>query len=72
VADDGAGFTTEEQAKLFEPFLLVAPRGARKLPGTGLLLTVTRRLVQLLGGKISVESEVDRGTWFTVNLPVKP
>jgi len=71
VADDGAGFTTEEQAKLFEPFLLVAPRGTRKLPGTGLLLTVTRRLVQLLGGKISVESEVDRGTWFTVNLPVK-
>jgi signal transduction histidine kinase/HAMP domain-containing protein len=71
VADDGAGFTTEEQAKIFEPFLLVAPRGTRKLPGTGLLLTVTRRLVQLLGGKISVESEVDRGTWFTVNLPVK-
>jgi signal transduction histidine kinase/HAMP domain-containing protein len=71
VADDGAGFTTEEQAKLFEPFLMVAPRGTRKLPGPGLLLTVTRRLVQLLGGKISVESEVDRGTWFTVNFPVK-
>jgi signal transduction histidine kinase/HAMP domain-containing protein len=71
VADDGAGFTTEEQAKIFEPFLPIAARGTRKLPGPGLLLTVTRRLVQLLGGRISVESEVDRGTWFTVNLPVK-
>ncbi len=70
VADDGAGFSTEEQAKIFEPFLLVAPRGGRKLPGTGLLLTAAQRLVRLLGGKISVESEVDRGTWFTVSLPV--
>ncbi len=70
VADDGAGFSTDEQAKIFEPFLLVAPRGGRKLPGTGLLLTAAQRLVRLLGGKISVESEVDRGTWFTVSLPV--
>ena len=71
VADDGGGFSTEEQAKIFEPFLQVGPRGARKLPGTGLLLTVCQRLVRLLGGKISVESEVDRGTWFTVSLPLQ-
>ncbi len=71
VADDGVGFSTEEQAKLFEPFLQVGPRGARKLPGTGLLLTVCQRLVRLLGGKITVESEVDRGTWFTVTLPAQ-
>ncbi|MBI4013552.1 MAG: GAF domain-containing protein [Candidatus Rokubacteria bacterium] len=69
VTDDGVGFSPEEQAKLFEPFLQVGPRGARKLPGTGLLLTVCQRLVPLLGGKITVESEVDRGTWFTVTLP---
>ncbi len=71
VADDGAGFSAEEQARIFEPFLQVGPRDARKFPGTGLLLTVCQRLVQLLGGKIRVESEVDRGTWFTVTLPAQ-
>ena len=71
VADDGAGFSAEEQARIFEPFLQVGPRDARKFPGTGLLLTVCQRLVQLLGGKIKVESEVDRGSWFTVTLPAQ-
>ncbi|MBI3455171.1 MAG: GAF domain-containing protein [Candidatus Rokubacteria bacterium] len=71
VADDGQGFSTEEQARIFEPFLQVSPRDGRKLPGTGLLLTVCQRLVQLLGGKIRVESEIDRGTWFTVTLPLQ-
>jgi signal transduction histidine kinase len=71
VADDGVGFSDEEQERLFEPFLQVAPRDGRPMPGTGLLLTVAQRLVQLLGGKIRVESEVDRGTWFTVSLPAQ-
>jgi len=71
VADDGAGFSDEEQEKLFEPFLEVGPRDGRPLPGTGLLLAVAQQLVQLLGGKIRVESEVDRGTWFTVSLPTQ-
>jgi signal transduction histidine kinase/HAMP domain-containing protein len=71
VTDDGAGFTREEQARLFEPFLSVAPRGGRKLPGPGLLLTVCQRLVKLLGGKLTVESEVDRGTGFTLTLPLQ-
>jgi signal transduction histidine kinase len=69
VADDGAGFSPEEQARIFEPFLQIAPRGGRSLPGTGLLLTVCQRLAQLLGGKLKVESEPDRGTWFTLTLP---
>jgi signal transduction histidine kinase len=71
VLDDGAGFTAEEKARIFQPFLHVAPRGGRQLPGTGLLLTVGQRLVQQLGGKLTVESEVDRGTTFTVSLPAK-
>jgi signal transduction histidine kinase len=71
VMDDGAGFTPDEHARLFEPFLHVAPRGGRALPGTGLLLAVGQRLVQQLGGKLSAKSEVDRGTTFTVSLPVK-
>ncbi|HSF03759.1 MAG TPA: ATP-binding protein, partial [Solirubrobacterales bacterium] len=71
VADDGAGFSDEEQERLFEPFLQVGPRDGRPLPGTGLLLMVAQRLVQALGGKIRVESEIDRGTWFTVSLPAQ-
>jgi signal transduction histidine kinase len=71
VADDGLGFSAEEQAKLFEPFLRVAPRGGRKLPGPGLLLTVCQRLVRLQGGRIAVQSEVDRGTSFTVTIPIQ-
>jgi hypothetical protein len=71
VSDDGIGFTPEEQARIFRPFCAVAPRGGRTLPGTGLLLTVAERLVLALGGKIKMESEVDRGSWATVTLPVQ-
>jgi signal transduction histidine kinase len=71
VTDDGAGFTPDEHARLFEPFLHVAPRGGRPMPGTGLLLAVGQRLVEQLGGKLTAKSEVDRGTTFTVSLPVK-
>jgi signal transduction histidine kinase/HAMP domain-containing protein len=71
VADDGIGFTPEEQGRIFRPFCPVGPRGGRALPGTGLLLTVAERLVIALGGKIKIESEVDRGTWVTVTLPVQ-
>jgi signal transduction histidine kinase len=71
VSDDGAGFLPEEQARLFQPFVHVAPRNGRAMPGTGLLLAVGQRLAQQLGGTITVKSEVDRGTAFTVSLPVK-
>ena len=71
VADDGIGFAPEEQGRIFRPFCPVGPRGGRALPGTGLLLTVAERLVLALGGKIKIESEVDRGTWVTVTLPVQ-
>jgi signal transduction histidine kinase len=71
VADDGLGFTQEEQGRIFRPFCPVGPRNGRALPGTGLLLTVAERLVVALGGKIKVESEPDRGSWITVTLPVQ-
>ena len=69
VADDGIGFTQEEQGRIFRPFCQVGPRAGRTLPGTGLLLTVAERLVIALGGRIKLESEPDRGTWVTVTLP---
>ena len=71
VADDGLGFTQEEQARIFRPFCPVGPRDGRSLPGTGLLLTVAERLVMAIGGKIKIESELDRGTWVTVTLPAQ-
>lgn len=71
VADDGIGFTPEEQARIFRPFCAVGPRDGRNFPGTGLLLTVAERLTLALGGKIKMESEVDRGSWVTVTLPVQ-
>ncbi len=71
VADDGVGFTPEEQKRILQPFCAVSPRNGRALPGTGLLLTVADRLVAALGGKIRVESEPDRGTWVTVALPAQ-
>jgi signal transduction histidine kinase len=71
VADDGLGFTPEEQSRIFRPFCQVGPRGGRTLPGTGLLLAVADRLVIALGGRIKMESEPDRGSWVTVTLPVQ-
>jgi signal transduction histidine kinase len=71
VADDGLGFTPEEQTRIFRPFCAVGPRAGRSLPGTGLLLTVAERLTLALGGKIKMESEVDRGSWATVTLPAQ-
>jgi signal transduction histidine kinase len=71
VADDGVGFTPEEQGRIFRPFCPVGPRNGRNLPGTRLLLTVAERLVIALGGKIKIESELDRGSWVTVTLPVQ-
>ena len=71
VADDGIGFTPEEQGRILRPFSPVGPRNGRNLPGTGLLLTVAERLVIALGGKIKIESELDRGSWVTVTLPVQ-
>jgi signal transduction histidine kinase len=71
VADDGIGFTPEEQGRIFRPFCTVGPRDGRALPGTGLLLTVAERLTLAIDGKIKMESEVDRGSWVTVTLPVQ-
>jgi signal transduction histidine kinase len=71
VADDGVGFTQDEQKRIFQPFCAVGPRNGRKLPGTGLLLTVADRLAAALGGKLRMESEPDRGTWVTVTLPAQ-
>ena len=70
VRDTGPGIAPEHQEKIFEPFWQVA--GAKRAAGTGLGLSVTRQLAQLLGGDVEVKSTPGAGSTFTVRLPVRP
>jgi PAS domain S-box-containing protein len=68
VVDTGVGIAPEDLANLFEEFRQVDSSLTRKHEGTGLGLALTKRLVELHGGDISVDSEVGKGTTFTVTL----
>ncbi|OGK76068.1 MAG: hypothetical protein A2X51_04965 [Candidatus Rokubacteria bacterium GWC2_70_24] len=70
VSDTGIGIAPEDREAIFEEFRQVGSDYARKREGTGLGLTLARKFVELHGGTIRVESEVGRGSTFTVALPV--
>ncbi|KAF0095856.1 MAG: multi-sensor hybrid histidine kinase [Puniceicoccaceae bacterium 5H] len=72
VRDTGVGIPTEQQEKIFEPFRQADSSIRRRYGGTGLGLAISRRLLDHLGGRISCESEVNNGTTFTIQLPLKP
>ena len=67
ISDTGVGIAAEDQTHLFEPFHRV---GDRKQEGTGLGLTLTRKFVELHGGRLAVASVPDRGSTFTLLLPL--
>jgi signal transduction histidine kinase len=71
VRDTGAGIAAEDQASLFEEFRQVGRDRLRKAEGTGLGLALTKRFVELHGGRIRVESAPGKGSTFAFTLPMR-
>lgn len=71
VEDTGIGISAEDQKRLFQPFEQVDSSMGRKYEGTGLGLTMVRRLAELHGGAVELSSEVGQGSCFTVRIPYR-
>ncbi|MCB9705570.1 MAG: hypothetical protein H6711_27120 [Myxococcales bacterium] len=72
ISDSGVGIPPEKLAEIFEPFTQVDSSTTREYGGTGLGLTICRRLTALLGGELDVVSEPGVGSTFTLRVPVAP
>jgi PAS domain S-box-containing protein len=69
VLDTGIGMSREQIDRLYRPFMQADASTTKKYGGTGLGLAISRRLCQMMGGSLSVESQLGRGSVFTVRLP---
>ena len=73
VVDTGIGINSEDLQRIFNPFEQVESSASRKFQGTGLGLSLTKKLVELHGGEIWVESEGEgKGATFSFAIPVDP
>ncbi len=71
VKDTGIGISSSQQQKLFQPFIQANNSISRTFGGTGLGLVITQKLVNLMGGGITVKSQVGRGSVFATTLPLE-
>jgi len=71
VTDTGIGISPEDAERIFERFYRAKDPRVAKITGTGLGLTLAREVVRMHGGDITVESQIDQGSTFTMTLPVK-
>ncbi|MGB0671361.1 MAG: PAS domain S-box protein, partial [Rhodospirillales bacterium] len=69
VADNGLGIAPEDQGRLFKPFEQADNKTTRRFGGTGLGLTITKSLVAMMRGEISLNSAIGQGTTFSLTLP---
>ena len=72
VIDTGIGITPENIPKLFQPFIQIDSALNRQYAGTGLGLSLVKRIVELHGGKVSLTSELGSGSCFAIDLPCTP
>ncbi|MDT8441895.1 MAG: HAMP domain-containing sensor histidine kinase [Desulfuromonadales bacterium] len=69
IQDNGPGIPPEEQEKIFVPFYRLDTGDSRSVRGTGLGLSLAKEVVELHGGRIWVDSQLDRGSCFSISLP---
>ncbi|MFZ9745660.1 MAG: ATP-binding protein [Opitutaceae bacterium] len=72
VTDEGPGIPADRQEAIFEPFVQLETNQVMSQAGTGLGLSICRRLVQAMGGELTLESEVGRGSRFSFWIPREP
>lgn len=71
VIDNGIGMSADQAARIFQPFVQADPSIAAKYGGTGLGLAITRSFCELMGGRVSAESQLGKGTTLTLQIPEK-
>jgi PAS domain S-box-containing protein len=71
VSDTGIGLSQEQAERLFRDFVQAETTTARRFGGTGLGLAITRRMLRMLGGDVTVRSELGKGSTFAITLPAR-
>ncbi|RKQ71335.1 signal transduction histidine kinase [Litorimonas taeanensis] len=71
VKDDGIGMTPEQQKQIFEPYTQADKTIASRFGGTGLGMTITKQITEMMGGTIKVKSALGQGAMFVISIPMK-